>query len=172
MTTPTTTTNDTVAPPAASEEVSTKRFARLLRLQALQIIIVLALILIVFSVASPNHFLTVFNIRGIVVNTSILAVLGVGMTFVIITGGIDLSVGSVLVFSGVVARQGHGRRRRAGLGRRPGRPRRRRGLRAGLGRAERVPDRPGQGATVDRHPRHPRHGARTGAGHHQGRRPA
>jgi ribose transport system permease protein len=36
-------------------------------------------------------------------NTSILAVLGVGMTFVIITGGIDLSVGSVLVFSGVVA---------------------------------------------------------------------
>jgi ribose transport system permease protein len=45
----------------------------------------------------------VFNIRGIVQNTSILAVLGVGMTFVIITGGIDLSVGSVLVFSGVVA---------------------------------------------------------------------
>ena len=36
-------------------------------------------------------------------NTAILAVLGVGMTFVIITGGIDLSVGSVLVFSGVVA---------------------------------------------------------------------
>ena len=51
----------------------------------------------------PHSFLTVFNIRGIVQNTSILAVLGVGMTFVIITGGIDLSVGSVLVFSGVVA---------------------------------------------------------------------
>ena len=32
-----------------------------------------------------------------------LAVLGVGMTFVIITSGIDLSIGSVLVFSGVVA---------------------------------------------------------------------
>jgi ribose/xylose/arabinose/galactoside ABC-type transport system permease subunit len=45
----------------------------------------------------------VFNIRGIVQSTSILAVLGVGMTFVIVTGGIDLSVGSVLVFSGVVA---------------------------------------------------------------------
>ena len=36
-------------------------------------------------------------------NVSILAVLGVGMTFVIITSGIDLSIGSVLVFSGVVA---------------------------------------------------------------------
>ena len=36
-------------------------------------------------------------------DTSILAVLGVGMTFVIVTGGIDLSVGSVLVFSGVIA---------------------------------------------------------------------
>jgi ribose transport system permease protein len=34
---------------------------------------------------------------------SILAVLGIGMTFVIITSGIDLSVGSVLVFSGVIA---------------------------------------------------------------------
>ena len=79
------------------------RLARLLRLQALQIILVLLVIVIVFSILKPGTFLTVFNIRGIVVNTSILAVLGVGMTFVIITGGIDLSVGSVLVFSGVVA---------------------------------------------------------------------
>jgi ribose transport system permease protein len=57
----------------------------------------------VFAVLRPDTFLTPFNFRGIVQNTSILAVLGVGMTFVIITGGIDLSVGSVLVFSGVVA---------------------------------------------------------------------
>jgi ribose transport system permease protein len=58
---------------------------------------------IIFSALKPNAFLTVFNIRGIVQDTAILAVLGVGMTFVIITGGIDLSIGSVLVFSGVVA---------------------------------------------------------------------
>ena len=63
----------------------------------------LAVIVIVFSIMKPSSFLTVFNIRGIVQNTAILAVLGVGMTFVIVTGGIDLSVGSVLVFSGVVA---------------------------------------------------------------------
>ena len=98
----------TVPPPAPaevarSEETATGRLARLARLQALQIIIVLAVIVLVFAVMKPSSFLTVFNIRGIVQNTSILAVLGVGMTFVIITGGIDLSVGSVLVFSGVVA---------------------------------------------------------------------
>lgn len=104
MTTPTTSTvSAAAAPPDATEELPVSRVARLARLQALQIIAVLALILIIFSVASPHHFLTVFNLRGIVVNTSILAVLGVGMTLVIITGGIDLSVGSVLVFSGVVA---------------------------------------------------------------------
>ncbi|MGO9188073.1 MAG: hypothetical protein ACLP8X_06360, partial [Streptosporangiaceae bacterium] len=98
----------TVPPPAPaevvpSEEQPTGRLARLARLQALQIIIVLAVIVVIFSALKPGSFLTVFNIRGIVQDTSILAVLGVGMTFVIITGGIDLSVGSVLVFSGVVA---------------------------------------------------------------------
>ncbi len=76
---------------------------RVLRLPALQILLVLVAIVTVFSVLRPEAFLTVFNFRGIVVNTSILAVLGVGMTFVIVTGGIDLSIGSVLVFSGVVA---------------------------------------------------------------------
>ena len=86
-----------------SEEQRSSMLARLSRLQALQIILVLALIVIIFAAIKPSSFLTVFNIRGIVQNTSILAVLGVGMTFVIITGGIDLSVGSVLVFSGVVA---------------------------------------------------------------------
>jgi ribose transport system permease protein len=94
------------APPAEaakSEEQRSGVLARLSRLQALQIILVLALIVIIFAAIKPSSFLTVFNIRGIVQNTSILAVLGVGMTFVIITGGIDLSVGSVLIFSGVVA---------------------------------------------------------------------
>ena len=99
-------TGQTTAPPTEvvpSEEQSAGVLARLSRLQALQIIGVLALIVIIFSALKLHSFLTVFNVRGIVQDTSILAVLGVGMTFVIITGGIDLSVGSVLVFSGVVA---------------------------------------------------------------------
>jgi len=102
-------TGQTTVPPSApadavpSEEEPTGRLARLARLQSLQIIIVLAVIVLVFSILKTSSFLTVFNIRGIVINTAILAVLAVGMTFVIITGGIDLSIGSVLVFSGVVA---------------------------------------------------------------------
>ncbi len=102
-------TEQTTVPPAApadaapSEEEPTGRLARLARLQALQIILVLAVIVMVFSILKPSSFPTVFNIRGIVQSTAILAVLGVGMTFVIVTGGIDLSIGSVLVFSGVVA---------------------------------------------------------------------
>ncbi|MBO0851789.1 MAG: ABC transporter permease, partial [Pseudonocardia sp.] len=79
------------------------RWARVLRLQALQIVIILVVIMLIFGILHPEAFLTPFNMRGIVINTSILAVLGVGMTFVIITGGIDLSVGSVLVLSGVLA---------------------------------------------------------------------
>ncbi|HVV21993.1 MAG TPA: ABC transporter permease [Pseudonocardiaceae bacterium] len=78
-------------------------WARISKSQAAQIVLVLAIIVVVFSVLAPGKFLTPFNIRTTIQDTSILAVLGVGMTFVIITGGIDLSVGSVLVFSGVIA---------------------------------------------------------------------
>jgi ribose transport system permease protein len=52
---------------------------------------------------APDSFLTVFNLRSIMMNTAIFAVLGVGATFVIITAGIDLSIGSVLVFSSVIS---------------------------------------------------------------------
>ncbi len=60
-------------------------------------------ICIVFSIMAPNSFPEWGNIRQIIQNVSILAVLGIGLTFVIVTSGIDLSVGSILVFSGVVA---------------------------------------------------------------------
>ena len=56
-----------------------------------------------FATLAPNSFANVENARLIAQNASILAILGVGMTFVIITAGIDLSIGSVMVFSGVVA---------------------------------------------------------------------
>ncbi|MGI8697169.1 MAG: ABC transporter permease [Mycobacteriales bacterium] len=93
----------TAAPAGAVDDVPPGGWQRLARLQGLQIVLLLAVTIAVFTALRPGTFLTLFNIRGIVQNTSILAVLGVGMTFVIITGGIDLSVGSVLVFSGVVA---------------------------------------------------------------------
>jgi ribose transport system permease protein len=48
------------------------------------------------------HFLTVSNLLNVAQQTSINAIIAVGLTFVIITAGIDLSVGSILAFSGVV----------------------------------------------------------------------
>ena len=51
----------------------------------------------------PSAFLGSYNIKTIFINASVALTLSVGMTFVIITAGIDLSVGSVLVFSGVIA---------------------------------------------------------------------
>jgi ribose transport system permease protein len=88
---------------SAAEAAPSDRLRRLIRSQALQIVLILLAIMLVFAAMRPEAFLSPFNLRAIVVNTSILAVLGVGMTFVIITGGIDLSVGSVLVLSGVLA---------------------------------------------------------------------
>jgi ribose transport system permease protein len=48
------------------------------------------------------HFLTVSNLLNVAQQTAINAVIAVGLTFVIISGGIDLSVGSLVAFSGVV----------------------------------------------------------------------
>src|SRR6202008_4964519 len=63
---------------------------------------VLILICILFAVLTPN-FLPENNIINVVRQASINIVLAAGMTFVILTGGIDLSVGSVLGFTAVVA---------------------------------------------------------------------
>ncbi len=66
------------------------------------ILIAFIIICIVLAFASPK-FLTLPNIRIILTQVSINALLAFGVTFVIITGGIDLSLGSVLAVSGVVA---------------------------------------------------------------------
>jgi len=55
----------------------------------------------VLSVLTP-YFLTVSNLLNIAEQTSINAIVAVGMTFVILSGGIDLSVGSIVAISGVV----------------------------------------------------------------------
>lgn len=88
---------------AVAEDQPKSALQRLVGAQAFQILGVLLILIVLFSIAEPDAFLSVNNFRNVVVNVSILAIIGVGMTFVIITGGIDLSVGSVLVFSGVVA---------------------------------------------------------------------
>lgn len=59
-------------------------------------------LMIVASILS-RHFLTFHNIRNLLSQVAIIAVLAAGQSYVILTGGIDLSVGSVLAFSGAVA---------------------------------------------------------------------
>ncbi|HEY9695512.1 MAG TPA: ribose ABC transporter permease [Oculatellaceae cyanobacterium] len=71
-------------------------------LQIAGILPILVLICILFSFLSPN-FPTVGNFVNILRQSSINIVLATGMTFVILTGGIDLSVGSILAVSAVVA---------------------------------------------------------------------
>jgi ribose transport system permease protein len=81
----------------------THAFRDILRVQSFQILLVLLVIFLIFAALAPGIFPTWGNVRQIIQNVSILGVLGIGMTFVIVTSGIDLSVGSVLVFSGVVS---------------------------------------------------------------------
>src|SRR6478735_12244665 len=76
---------------------------RLGNAQSVWILGVLVVIVAFFSVAAGSKFLSASNFSLISQNVAVWAVLGVGMTFVIITSGIDLSIGSVLVFSSVVA---------------------------------------------------------------------
>jgi ribose transport system permease protein len=62
----------------------------------------LLILVVAFSMTS-SAFMTMSNGVTIALQTTSIAFLGLGATYVIITGGIDLSVGSVLAFAGVVA---------------------------------------------------------------------
>ena len=79
-----------------------KKFTLHSVIQSVGILPVLILIFIGFSLMTPN-FATESNLMNIVRQSSINTVLAAGMTFVIITGGIDLSVGSILGATAVMA---------------------------------------------------------------------
>ena len=83
--------------------IQTRR-VRLVRSDAVQRLLAfgaLILIIVVFSLASPN-FLQFDNVVGILLATTVTGVLALGVTFVIITGGIDLSIGTVMTLSAVM----------------------------------------------------------------------
>jgi len=86
---------------ATSDPTAIKARARTLLREA-GIGLALLLLVGVFSLLSPI-FLTAGNITNIFTQISINVILAVGMTFVILVGGIDLSVGSVMAFCAVVA---------------------------------------------------------------------
>lgn len=66
------------------------------------IIIAFFVLCAVLAIVSPN-FLTLGNLTNVVRQTSINGILAIGMTFVILTRGIDLSVGSVMACAAIVA---------------------------------------------------------------------
>ena len=67
---------------------------------------VVLVVVVVAAAIGSNGFLSSGNLRAILVNTAYTSLLALGMTFVIMTGGIDLSVGSVFALGGVLAAYG------------------------------------------------------------------
>ncbi|HEX2103336.1 MAG TPA: ABC transporter permease [Solirubrobacteraceae bacterium] len=65
--------------------------------------LILVALIAAFSVIEYESFVSVSNARNVATDAAVLLVIATGMTYVIITAGIDLSVGAVLVFSGVLS---------------------------------------------------------------------
>jgi ribose transport system permease protein len=101
VSTPTAPAEEPAADPTEERPPSTLQ--RILAGSSTQIGLILVALIVVFSVLSFNDFFAVANARNIATDAAVLLVLAVGATYIIVTAGIDLSVGSVLVFSGVVA---------------------------------------------------------------------
>jgi ribose transport system permease protein len=64
----------------------------------------LVLVILTFSLLmeSPGRYLSPFNLRIVLAQTVIVAIGAIGMTLIIVSGGIDLSVGSIIALSGVM----------------------------------------------------------------------
>ena len=77
-------------------------FAKLKSISEGNLLIVLILLVAGLYLLEPK-FLSFVNIANLLRQTAIIGVLAIGMTFVILSGGIDLSVGSVLAFSSILA---------------------------------------------------------------------
>ncbi|RWN22899.1 MAG: ABC transporter permease [Mesorhizobium sp.] len=77
-------------------------FAQLASMREAGLIVIILALCIAMSFASP-HFLTWGNFRAMLMSFSIEGIVVVGMTILLIVGGIDLSVGSVVCFSMVVS---------------------------------------------------------------------
>ena len=86
-----------------TNDSAAKRFIKsILSSDKLGLLIALAMIVAVFQVLTKGTYLTVGNIRNIMISSAIVGMAMIGETFLMITGGIDLSPGSVAAFSGVL----------------------------------------------------------------------
>lgn len=94
---------ETSAGPTTNGQAKRERYAGVL--QSYGAAVVLVILLVVGTVSFPTFF-TATNFTNIATQSSFPLIVAVGMTFVILTGGIDLSVGSVFALGGVLAAYG------------------------------------------------------------------
>jgi ribose transport system permease protein len=71
------------------------------RLQKLLPFVTLIVLFVALSIASP-HFLTNTNLSSVVRQTAVINIMALGMTLIIVAGGIDLSVGAILAMAGLL----------------------------------------------------------------------
>ncbi|RLC69798.1 MAG: ribose ABC transporter permease, partial [Chloroflexi bacterium] len=71
-------------------------------LRRFSVFIILLIICLIFALGS-GEFLTASNLLNVALQTSIIAIVAIGMTFTILTAGIDLSVGSLMALGGALA---------------------------------------------------------------------
>jgi erythritol transport system permease protein len=86
----------------ASAKPPSQKFSWRMVLLSSRAYIALVILAIVFAILSPA-FLTTGNLVILTKQVALNAILGIGMTFVILTGGIDLSVGSIVGLCGMIA---------------------------------------------------------------------
>lgn len=88
------------------EEVESRTQLGLLALANFWILFFLLALVVYFTITTPNHaFFQASNFRNIGLDTAEVVLLGIGETFVLTTAGVDLSVGGIVVFSGVASGQ-------------------------------------------------------------------
>lgn len=88
-----------------NKSISGKKDGKKIDLQSLTLYIGTIVILLIFTIAcriAGKDFLTVRNIQNVITQSAVIAVIAIGQSIVILTGGIDLSVGSVVGFVGIL----------------------------------------------------------------------
>lgn len=95
--------NEAASPNDSTSLNQSSTRARVVSLLQRQGALLALLVLIIFAGLRYNNFLSTDNIASVLRYNSMFGLIALGMTFVIITGGIDLSVGSVVAFASVTA---------------------------------------------------------------------
>src|ERR687896_30688 len=90
-------------PASAPQRTQLPAFARAASLLQRQGVLIALVLLILFGALRYENFLSPYNISAVLRYNSMFGLVALGMTFVIMTGGIDLSVGSVAALASVVA---------------------------------------------------------------------